>query len=1856
MGRSKGEGGRTKSRPSSSSLAAASLLASDQASAATLGFGGYVGTSRFQTLNAAPFSELDSEMAQHLKRLARKDYNTKLKALAAISSLLKDKPAKEFLSFIPQWLFEYKRLLLDYNREVRRATNETMTNLVLALGRDIVPYLKSLMGPWWFSQFDPIPEVSQAAKGSLQAAFPAQEKRLDAIILCATEIFMYLEENLKLTPQNLSDKAVASDELEEMHQQVISSSLLALTTLIDVLVGIQSERPGFENIKAEPKHASKARNSAISFAEKLFSDNKYFLVFLKSQSPVIRSAAYSVLRSYIRNIPQAFNDKNIKTIGNEILGFFQEKDPSCHSSMWEVILLFSRRFPESYSSVNVQKIVLNRFWQFLRNGCFGSQQVSYPALILFLEVLPPKAIQGDKLFLDFFINLWAGRNLSQMSSADKFVLLRAFKECSLWGLHNASRFCEGDNSIKRFQTLLVQNSVVKLLWQDYICSVSLKDDREPTSKTKAITQAPSYLPELGQCIVEILSCVESLDHELLSPFCEAFQDTCLGVVQEKENHERTTERVVEFLSLLRDAMQKSETWPLVYLVGPSLAKSLPFIKSIDQGSVDGFKLLTASVSVFGPRKMIHELFVNNDDRKNVSESEHFIQVFKEIFVPFCLEGYNISTSARLDLLLVLLDDEFFSEQWSAVISYLTCVEHFESGSDSVESNQLVILTMLLDKARTDISKRNAGEKSRFWQGSFPDHWHHEGLEKTAVSVACSSPPFRTSDTRFLCAIVGGSTEGDTVCFVSDNALILIFKEIFINLLSFLHESSFSWVRNSDSLFPQDLRNFGTGYKSSENVTEMVQISLQVLDGSFFSLNALNDDNLVSSVLAAVFIIDWEGSMLTMSDDKSAENVRARLDICESACAFRSKVTRQFWSNLSFDNRERIGSILIDSIRSAIFKEEKLNVDETTSFCCTWMLELLECLCQDQYQEQRLLDYLLREDESWPKFIVSDFSSREESPVLTFEKNESGNHSFVSLINKIIVKLEPSKIFAGYVETTQNEARFRAWLIAEILCTWKWPGGSVISSFLPLLSAHAKNGTYSSKEILLNSIFNILLGGALVHGGNTAPSLFNVWGASADELERVEEPYLRALLSLLLTFFKDNIWGPQKAMDLFKIIVKNLFIGETINSNCLRIFPWIMSVLIRPLCSPEVRHASFEDYQLRDSIRSWLHRTLSFPPLLTWQNGQDMEEWFQLVMSCYPIEAMGGTSSMKLERTINPEEKALILDLYRKQSHAACASSMVNELPEVQILLARLMTLAIGYCSNDFDKDDWEFSFSHIRRWIQSSVVMMEEFTENINDASSDSSLIEKLEKILLSVDPSNIRLTEHAILSFSWFCDTSNPQAAEDSENDSSLRIEKLEHTKDRILEGILRIFFCTGVVEAIASSYSHEAAHIIASSRVDHPYFWELVASNVVKSSPNARDRAVKSVEFWGLSKGSLSSLYAILFTSKSFPPLQYAAYVVLSSEPVSKMAIVSENTVTGLDGESSGDQEDSSPSEDFHLKEEISYMIDRLPLDVFDMELMAQQRVNVFLAWSLLLSHLTSLPSLSPEREKLVQYIQDSSKSIILDCLFQHIPLELCNTNNLKKKVGELPPSLSGAANAATDAITSGSLSSSVESLWPIEPEKMASLAGAIYGVMIRLLPAYVRGWFGDLRDRSTSSMVESFTRSWCSPPLIADELQQIKKAHFVDENFTVSVSKSANEVVATYTKDEVGIDLVIRLPTSYPLRPVDVECMKSLGISEVKQRKWLMSMMLFVRNQNGALAEAIRVWKRNFDKEFEGVEECPICYSVIHTANHSLPRLACDADVESRPYTAAALNVGHFHFNIGIVRELKFCICREKLYVGF
>ncbi|GFP97346.1 E3 ubiquitin-protein ligase listerin [Phtheirospermum japonicum] len=2038
MGRAKGEAARTKSRPSSSSLAA-SLL---PPGATAVGFGGYVGGSRVDcsltsTSDAPPSTDIDVEVAQHLKRLSRKDTTTKLKALTSLSKLIKQKTSKEIGTIFPLWAFEYKKLLLDYNREVRRATHDTMACLVSSAGghaqlpfpaysilllspcleknlashfvecndrgfqsmvgvhyehmiscglpatfehllppksnpcfcliikisstgpsgggrpedstpstltpshrpvsilftsfylaifrRDLAPHLKLLIGPWWVSQFDSVYEVSQAAKRSFQAmvyskvqktgsvikpvklqvqwfsgstvvelvinhrftiswfnsalctgfgsvlagsdrfysqltgsvknvvfglhgqaitfcrlgrqtAFPAQERRVDALILYSSEIFTYIEENLKLTPESLSDIATASDELEEMHQQVLSSSLLALAAVLDVFVSGHFERSDSENMIGESKVVMKARTIAVSTAEKLCSSHRYFHDFLKSQRPAIRSAAYSVVRSCIKNIPHAISEGDVKVLAGTVLGSFKENNPACHASMWDALILFTKSFPDSWTCVNVQKSILSRLWNFLRSGCYGSQQVSYPALVLFLEAVPSEAITGNKFFLEFFQSLWEGRYLSYSSNADRFSFFLALEECFIWGLRNASRYCEDAGAIYHFQRTLVDEIIIGLLWHEYLLASSSKNQdvaftqgqlensiqpihKEPREAVNS-RHSKDYEEILGKCIIKILSEIHCLEHDLLLVFALKFQADCLDIFQRTENSSRNLDWVVKFVLLLdKQSVRKGETWPLLDLVGPTLKKTFPLIEALD--SPDAVRLILVGVSIFGPRKITQELLGIG------LGAEQFLKSFYETFIPLCLKQFKPSSAARLDLLLALLDVECFSEQWDAIITYLVNPEKVGFDPDMMDRNHIAVLAILMDKVRE--KTRKTDDRSDLYE----DKWQHELLDLVAVNVVRVLPPFGNFECQFLCAVLGGGSEDDKISFVSQNTLILVFEEVLRRLMTFMMDSTFAWVQNVCPLLFSGRSCSDWKLESSDNLLEMAHFALDILNGSFFCLNAIEaESELVQGILAAIFIIDWEFSWIDVSKDKldgHIGKVEARLALCEAVHALRSKICDHFLKDFSVNGRKRLGTTLIQSVKSTAFVD-KLDSENFISSCCQWSLNIFEFFCQDQVEEQQLLEQFLSKNDLWPLWIIPDHTGarlKMDNP----SPNATKNAKFIALVDKLISKIGFDRVVAGCIseaspstkdpvtDSAINQSHYsRPWLAAEVLCTWKWLGGSVLQSFLPSFVGYVKNGDYGFSD----SVLNILVDGALVHG--SASRLNLLWRAPVDELEAVEEPFLRALVSLLSSFFQDNVWENKRAQFLFKLLLDKLYIGDIANVNCLRILPPIMNILVRPLST------GFEDCtndqsdlhsrsELHNVTVDWLKKTVSFPPLTAWQAGEDMEDWLQLVISCFPIIVTERMQGIKPERDVFPMEREALYELFQKQRQAS--SAVINKLPSVQKLLSELIVISVAYCWEYFDDNDWKFVLHQLRLWIEAAVVMLEEIVENVNytfltNGHNDlNASVIKLENMVMISDPFPIELARNALVGISLFSSLPGLQETEHTENLNPLRNENWDFIMDRIFEGILRLFFCTAAAEAIANLCSNEASSIIASSRLDHRQFWELVASCVVQSSTQARGKAVKSVEIWGLSTGAISSLYALLFSCKPLPPLQFAAFSLLSAEPIAPLAFARDTDKAFSVGTSNTeDSLDLSPAENVLLREEISYKLEKLPYEVLEMDLVAHERVNALVAWCLLLSHIASLPSSSPKRERLIQYVQDSTNSVILDCLFQHIPLELFTGTSSRKKDIELPATVSEAANAAKLAITSSSVLFSLETLWPITPESMASLAGATFGLMLHNLPAYVRGWFSDIRDRSASSSIESFTKAWCSPTLISNELSQVKKASFADDNFSISVSKSANEVVATYTKDETGMGLVIRLPPSYPLRPVDVDCTRSLGISEVKCRKWLMSLMSFVRNQNGALAEAIRIWKSNFDKEFEGVEECPICYSVIHTVNHSMPRLAC------------------------------------------
>ena len=47
---------------------------------------------------------------------------------------------------------------------------------------------------------------------------------------------------------------------------------------------------------------------------------------------------------------------------------------------------------------------------------------------------------------------------------------------------------------------------------------------------------------------------------------------------------------------------------------------------------------------------------------------------------------------------------------------------------------------------------------------------------------------------------------------------------------------------------------------------------------------------------------------------------------------------------------------------------------------------------------------------------------------------------------------------------------------------------------------------------------------------------------------------------------------------------------------------------------------------------------------------------------------------------------------------------------------------------------------------------------------------------------------------------------------------------------------------------------------------------------------------------------------------------------------------------------------------------------------------------------------------------------------------------------------------------------------------------------------------------------------------------------------------------------------------------------------------------------QHQNGSVVDALSAWKRNVDKRFEGVEECYICFFILHGSTYQMPKVAC------------------------------------------
>ncbi|XP_074853382.1 E3 ubiquitin-protein ligase listerin isoform X2 [Carettochelys insculpta] len=172
---------------------------------------------------------------------------------------------------------------------------------------------------------------------------------------------------------------------------------------------------------------------------------------------------------------------------------------------------------------------------------------------------------------------------------------------------------------------------------------------------------------------------------------------------------------------------------------------------------------------------------------------------------------------------------------------------------------------------------------------------------------------------------------------------------------------------------------------------------------------------------------------------------------------------------------------------------------------------------------------------------------------------------------------------------------------------------------------------------------------------------------------------------------------------------------------------------------------------------------------------------------------------------------------------------------------------------------------------------------------------------------------------------------------------------------------------------------------------------------------------------------------------------------------------------------------------------------------------------------------------------------------------------------------------------------------------------LACSVYHMTLKDLPAMVRLWWNSCEKR-VFNVVDKFTTKYVSSVLSLQEITSVQTSTQLFNGMMVKARSATREVIATYSVDDIFIELIIHLPPNYPLGSITVESGKRVGVAVQQWRNWMLQLSTYLTHQNGSIMEGLALWKNNVDKRFEGIEDCMICFSVIHGSNYSLPKKAC------------------------------------------
>ncbi|KAL7747430.1 hypothetical protein RI367_007184 [Sorochytrium milnesiophthora] len=355
------------------------------------------------------YNSLPNDLALILRKLAKRDAVTKIKASEELRAYLVDGGEATYEVVLPLWADLYNRLGNDVDRRVRSLAAEVHALVVGSVGKKIAPHLKKVMATWLMSFFD-AKEIAKTATECFNTAFP-QAKQTDAIKHTARDVLAFIADTtVHKTPETLSDPRFTSPEdMAARYARIVSSCIYVLARIFETLstedlAPMQSELMELLNNPAFWKHAS-------------------------SEHVLVRKSVSRFVKTLVERRQDLLEDQVLDSVCGKVLAkAFEEKDGYAIGDLWDAVLSLLQSRPELWTLTGekIKKPMENKLHHYLRSATHGLCAASYPAVTVLVSLLPEQITAGLPFWHEVLRNFIKGADAGVIDASGWEPFWRAY--------------------------------------------------------------------------------------------------------------------------------------------------------------------------------------------------------------------------------------------------------------------------------------------------------------------------------------------------------------------------------------------------------------------------------------------------------------------------------------------------------------------------------------------------------------------------------------------------------------------------------------------------------------------------------------------------------------------------------------------------------------------------------------------------------------------------------------------------------------------------------------------------------------------------------------------------------------------------------------------------------------------------------------------------------------------------------------------------------------------------------------------------------------------------------------------------------------------------------------------------------------------------------------------------------------------------------------------------------------------------------------------------------------------------------------------------------------------------------------